>query len=422
MTFSSANFPLPLPSALTPRRELLLLLTLAGIQFTHIVDFMVMMPLGPQLVTLFGITDAQFGLLVSAYTFAAGVSGLLASLYVDRFGRKKLLLSLYVLFAIATLACALAPSYSSLMAARIATGVFGGVLSALSQTIIADVIPFERRGRAMGIVMASFSLASVAGVPLGLFLAAHWNWHAPFYAIAAVCLVLAIAAGLTMPRLEGHLQQQGDTPRLSALASIGAVLLDKNHQKAYAFTALLMFAGFTVIPYITIYLTANGGFTTQQLPYVYLCGGAATLVTARWIGGWTDSLGKARMYKNMAYFLALPLLLVTVSGGFGLIGILATTTLLFIGMNGRMVPGMAIVASAAEPKFRGTFMALNASVQSASMGAAAFVGGLLIQRDAQGLVQNYWINALLGIAAIALSLLLVDRLRLHGAAPALKNR
>ena len=421
MTTSFANIPsLSSQSALTPRRELLLLLTLAGIQFTHIVDFMVMMPLGPQLVKLFGITDAQFGLLVSAYTFAAGASGLLASLYVDRFGRKKLLLSLYVLFALATLACALASSYSSLMAARIATGVFGGVLAALSQTIIADVIPFERRGRAMGIVMASFSLASVAGVPLGLFLAAHWNWHAPFYAIAAVCLVLAVAAGLTMPRLEGHLQQ-GHEPRPSAFASIRAVLQDKNHQKAFAFTALLMFAGFTVIPYITIYLTVNGGFTTQQVPYVYLCGGAATLVTARWIGGWTDSLGKARIYKTMAFFSALPLLLVTVSSGFGLTGILVVTTLLFVGMNGRMVPGMAIVASAAEPKFRGTFMALNASVQSAAMGVAAFVGGLLIQRDAQGLVQNYWVNALLGIAAIALSLLLVDRLRLHGAAKPLKN-
>ena len=179
---------------LSPRRELWLLLTLAGIQFTHIVDFMVMMPLGPQFTQLFNISDAQFGLLVSAYTFSAGASGLLASFYVDRFGRKKLLLTLYVLFGLATLACGLAGTYDTLMLARIAAGAFGGVLAALAQTIVADVIPFERRGRAMGIVMSSFALASAAGVPIGLFLAAHFNWHTPFFVIAAVCGMLAVGA------------------------------------------------------------------------------------------------------------------------------------------------------------------------------------------------------------------------------------
>ena len=157
--------------ALSRRRELWLLFTLAGIQFTHILDFMIMMPLGPQFTALFGITDAQFGLLVSAYTLAAGASGLVASTYIDRFGRKRLLLALYSLFALATLACGLAPGYGALMIARIAAGVFGGVLSALCQTIVGDVIPFERRGRAMGIIMTSFSVSTVAGVPLGLFLA-----------------------------------------------------------------------------------------------------------------------------------------------------------------------------------------------------------------------------------------------------------
>lgn len=150
-----------------------MLLTLAGIQFTHILDFMIMMPLGPQLTQLFAITDAQFGLLVSAYTLSAGASGLLASTYIDRFGRKRLLLVLYGLFGLATLACGLAPTYGTLMVARILAGTFGGVLSALSQTIVADVVPFERRGRAMGIVMTSFSVSTVAGVPLGLILAQY---------------------------------------------------------------------------------------------------------------------------------------------------------------------------------------------------------------------------------------------------------
>jgi len=399
---------------LSPKRELWLLLTLAGIQFTHIVDFMFMMPLGPQFTQLFNISDAKFGLLVSAYTFSAGASGLLASFYVDRFSRKKLLLTLYVLFAVATLACGLAQTYDTLMLARIAAGAFGGVLAALAQTIVADVIPFDRRGRAMGIVMSSFALASVAGVPTGLFLAAQFNWHTPFFVIAAVCVLLAIGAWVTLPPLADHLKHQRSSP----LSSILQVLKDTNHQKAFAFTALMMIAGFTVIPYITIYITINGGLTVQQVPYVYLLGGAATLFTARWIGRLTDSMGKAKMFRITAVFAMLTIWLVTTSAAFGLWGILLVTTLMFVGMNGRMIPGMALATSAANPKLRGTFMALNSSVQSAAMGLATFVGGLVISRDAQGLVQYFWVNALIGGVATLLSVLLVSRLYLYGAAPA----
>jgi predicted MFS family arabinose efflux permease len=398
-------------TALTPRREFWLLITLAGIQFTHIVDFMVMMPLGPQFTKLFHISDAQFGFLVSAYTFAAGASGLLASFYIDRFGRKKLLLALYVLFGLATLACGLAPTYESLMAARIAAGTFGGVLSALSQTIVADAIPFERRGRAMGIVMSSFSVATVAGVPLSLFIAAHLGWHMTFVAIAAVCGVFAAIAWFTMPLLTDHLLRE----RTSALANIAQVVRDPNHLKGFAFSALLMFAGFTVIPYITIYVTTNGGLTEKTIPYIYLCGGAATLVTARLVGKLTDSFGKANTFRLMACMAMVPMVLITMSGSFGLWGILAVSTTFFICVSGRMIPGMAIIASAGSPQQRGTFMAINSSIQSAAMGLAAFLGGLIISRDAQGLVQHYWGNALLGITASLISLWLVGRLFLYGA-------
>jgi predicted MFS family arabinose efflux permease len=398
-------------TALTPKRELWLLVTLAGIQFTHIVDFMVMMPLGPQFTKLFNINDAQFGLLVSAYTFAAGASGLLASLYVDRFSRKKLLLTLYVLFALSTMACGLAPTYDSLMAARIAAGAFGGVLSALSQTIVADTIPFERRGRAMAIVMSSFSAATVAGVPLSLFLAAHLGWHAPFFAIAIVCGLLAAMAWRTLPSLSAHLQLAPSSP----IDNIKRVLADPNHQKAFAFSGLLMFAGFTVIPYITIYTTTNGGLTAQQIPYIYLCGGAATLLTARWIGRLTDRLGKPQMFRRVAVLTMLPIFLMTQSAPWGLWGMLAVSTTFFICMSSRMIPGMAIIASAGNPQLRGTFMALNSAVQSAAMGLAAFIGGLIISRDAQGLVQHYWGNALVGIVATLISLWLVGKLFLYGA-------
>ena len=402
----------PTATQYSARRELWLLITLAGIQFTHIVDFMVMMPLGPQFTKLFAISDAQFGLLVSAYTFAAGASGLLSSLYIDRFGRKKLLLALYVLFALATLSCSLAPTYEALLLARVAAGTFGGVLSSLSQTILGDVVPFERRGRAMGIVMSSFSAATVAGVPLSLFLAAHVSWHAPFVAIAAVCGVLAVFAWRTLPPLTDHLQRE----RPSAIKGIVAVVSDTKHLWAFAFSALLMFAGFTVIPYLTIYYTSNAGLTAEQLPYIYLCGGAATLVTARLIGKWTDQVGKVTMFRRMAAVTAVAMLVITQTAVLPLWGILIGTTVFFICMNGRMIPGMAIITSSCKPELRGTFMALNSAVQSAAMGVAAFVGGLIVSRDAQGLIQNYGGNAALGIFASIVGIWLVGKLTLFGAA------
>ena len=397
---------------LTPRRERWLLLTLAGIQFTHILDFMIMMPLGPQFTALFGISNAQFGLLVSAYTLSAGLSGLMAATYIDRFSRKQLLLTMYTLFGLATLACGLAPDYFWLMAARIAAGLFGGVLSALAQTIVADVIPFERRGRAMSVVMTSFSVSTVAGVPLGLFLAAHFNWHAPFFGIALLVGLLAWGAWQTLPRLDAHLHHP---ERVNVWRGIGQVLAEPNHLKAFGVSGLMMFASFTVIPYITIYLQSNAGMQTDEVPWVYLCGGLTTLLTARFFGRLTDRVGKVKVFQRLALAVTLPLMATTLSQGLPLWGLLLISTCLFAMMSGRMIPGMAMISSSVEPRLRGTFMTLNSAVQSASMGLAALVGGLIIGRDAQGHLTLYWVAGLLGVLASGLSAWLAGRLRLQGA-------
>jgi predicted MFS family arabinose efflux permease len=397
---------------LTPRRERWLLLTLAGIQFTHILDFMIMMPLGPQFTALFGISNAQFGLLVSAYTLSAGLSGLMAATYIDRFSRKQLLLTMYTLFGLATLACGLAPDYFWLMVARIAAGLFGGVLSALAQTIVADVIPFERRGRAMSVVMTSFSVSTVAGVPLGLFLAAHFNWHAPFFGIAFLVGLLAWGAWQTLPRLDAHLHHP---ERVNVWRGIGQVLAEPNHLKAFGVSGLMMFASFTVIPYITIYLQSNAGMKTDEVPWIYLCGGLTTLLTARYFGRLTDRVGKVKVFQRLAWAVAFPLMATTLSEGLPLWGLLLISTSLFAMMSGRMIPGMAMISSSVEPRLRGTFMTLNSAVQSASMGVAALVGGLIIGRDAQGHLTLYWVAGLLGVLASGLSAWLAGRLRLQGA-------
>jgi predicted MFS family arabinose efflux permease len=408
-------------SHLTPKRERWLLLTLASIQFTSVLDFMIMMPLGPQLTELFGISAGEFGFLVSAYTFAAGISGLLAATYIDRFGRKRMMLTLYPLFGAAALACSFAPTFAWLMLARVASGFFGGVLMALSQTIVAEVIPFERRGRAMGVVMTSFSVATVAGVPLALFLASHFNWHAPFLAIALMVSLCALGAAKTLPSLKGHLTAHsiGDSAP-SMLANLRLVLVDPNHLRAYAMSSSMVFAGFAVIPYITLYLQGNAGFKPEQIPYVYLTGGICTLISARFIGHWSDRAGKAYAFRRLALLMPLPLLAMTLSADLPMVGVLLVSCMLFVVMSGRMIPGMALIGAAADPRRRGSFMTLNSAVQSLAMGLAALVGGQILGRDGNGHLTHYWMAALLGGGASLLSFVLASKLRLHGEAGASK--
>ncbi len=399
---------------LTPRRELALLLTLAGIQFTHVVDFMIMMPLGPQLTELFTISDAQFGLLVSAYTFAAGISGLLAASFVDRFERKRLMLVLYFLFALTTLACALAPTYGMLMLARVAAGTFGGILSAMTQTVIGDVIPFARRGRATGLVMTSFSLATVIGVPSGLFLANHAGWHSSFIAIAVACAVVGLLAVFSMPRLDKHVAQARGQDVLFAIRGVWA---DHNHRRALGMSAAMMFAAFTVVPYITIYMQSNQVLLPTEIPFIYLSGGIVTLLTARWIGSLTDRVGKRKMLQRMLLLSMVPITVTTLMQPVPLPMVLFVSSSLFFCMNARMIPGMALLTSAAQPQFRGAFMSLNGAVQSLSIGLATWIGGLLIQRNAQGQVTHYWLCALAAVLASLLAYALAQKVKMHTSEP-----
>jgi len=395
---------------LSTRKELLLLLVLAGIQFTHIVDFMIMMPLGPQLTGLFDISFAEFGLLVSAYTVAAGLSGLFATMFIDRFDRKRLLLTLYVLFALTTVACGVAPTYGWLMAARIASGFFGGVLSTMTQTIIGDVVPFARRGRATGIVMTSFSVATVAGVPAGLLFANQWGWHTAFFAIGVMCLIVGILAVYSVPKLDAHVAHAKDKHVLHAM---GQVLGEANQRMALLLSATMLFSAFTIIPYITLYMQKNQVMAAHEIPWLYFCGGVVTLFSGRWVGSVTDRLGKRQTFQRAALFSIIPMFAITLLQPVPLYVVLLVTTSLFFAMNARMIPGMALLTSAANPKFRGTFMSLNGAVQSFSMGVAAWVGGMLLHNEPNGQVTHYWWCAVVASCASLLACALAQRVSMH---------
>lgn len=397
----------PLP----PERERLLLLTLAGIQLAHVVDFMVMMPLGPMLMRELGVGTHEFGLLVSAYTFTAAASGVLVATFIDRYERKAMLLAILALFAVATLACALAPGFATLLLARCAAGAFGGVLGAMVQTMVGDLVPFERRGRASGTIMAAFSVATVAGVPVSLWLANHFGWRFPFVLVAALSCAFHALAWRLLPRLSGHLAAAGE--RAHPLAAMAAVLRDANHLRALGFLSLVVFASFMVIPYITIYIVGNVRVPQADIPLIYLCGGVASFFSARWIGRLADRHGKVRVYRAVAAGSVLPLLLLTHLAPAPLAAVLAVTTLFFVLVPGRMVPAMAIVTSAAQPALRGTFLAINAAVLQLASGLAAVAGGLVIATDAAGRIAHYDRSGYLATVVTLFAILAVGRVRMR---------
>jgi len=404
--------PLPVYS------ERSLLLTLSAVQFSHILDFMIMMPLGPLLMRELGISTHEFGLLVASYSFSAALSGLLGATFVDRFERKSLLLTMFALFGLATLACGFAPGYTTLIVARGLAGAFGGVLGALVQTIIGDVIPFERRAAASGIVSAAFSFSTVAGVPLSLWLANYFQWRAPFFFIVALVVCFMLVAWRVLPELHQHLQHNKPSHPFAALFS---ALRDVNHWRAMALSVLIIFSGFTVIPYITVYAVNNLAISQDDIVFIYLVGGAATLVTARLIGHWADVYGKVKMYRWVAFASMIPLLAVTQIQNASLALWLVCTTLFFVLISGRFIPAMAIITSAAQPKLRGTFMSLNSTVQSLAMGLAASLSGFIIVQQSDGKIQGYGTVGYVAIAANLLAIWYVSRIEMHDANPNLPD-
>ena len=371
------------------KRERFFLFSLAGIQFTHILDFMIMMPLGPQFITALSINTHQFGLLLSSYTFAAAIAGVFATYYIDRFERRQLLLRLYVCFIIATIACGLASNYHMLFIARACAGAFGGILGSLVQTIVADSIPFERRGKALGTVMAAFSVSTVAGVPLSLFLANHISflgWRAPFMFIGLISILILFIGYRYIPKISGHLHHVHEGNRFQ---QIYEVFVAHRHLRAFLFVGLIILTGFTVIPYIALYLTANVGIENSYISLIYLCGGLATLMSSRFIGHMADKYGKVKVFRILAIISLIPILVTTNLIPVPLWVVLVNQTAFFVLISGRMIPAMAIVSQMVEPKIRGTFMSLIGSVQMLASGIASVVAGLVVTITTNGRMEHY---------------------------------
>ncbi|WP_154856002.1 MFS transporter [Cyclobacterium xiamenense] len=389
------------------KKEKLLLWTLAAVNFTHIVDFMIMMPLGPQLMRVFAISPQQFGLLVSSYTFSAGISSFIGAFVLDKYDRRSIFLWVFVGFLVGTLACALSPNYGFLLAARIVSGLFGGLTSALIFAVIGDAVPDGRRGRAMGLVMGAFSVASVFGVPFGLFIASLSSWHAPFFFLAVLALVILWLIYRYVPSITAHLLQQGDA-RPNPLQVIRRVTGNANQMRAISLTVLMMLGQFMIIPFLSPFMVSNVGFSELELTYIYMAGGFFTVFTSPWVGRLTDTYGKVRVFSVFMTLNVIPIGIITHLGITPLFVALLVSTVFFITSNGRMVPAAALITGTAKPENRGSFLSFNAAVQQLSAGLASFLAGMVLVEGVDGQLLHFeWV----GYAAILLSLSCIPLIR-----------
>jgi predicted MFS family arabinose efflux permease len=372
-----------------PNHEKRLIATLGLIQFIHILDFMVMMPLGPHFIRSFQINAQHFSYLISAYTVSAGIMGFIGSFFLDRVERKKALLFFLLGFTIGTFFCAVSSGYWWLLISRIVTGAFGGLLGSTILSVLGDSIPAHRRGRAMGIVMMSFSLASVFGVPLGLFLANYFSWPAPFVLVAAVGVVAIGLTWLFVPTLTEHLKSNGDVQRTPVIAA----LTNQNQRSALLVTTAIMLGQFAIVPLIATFMTTNVGFSEHDLTYIYIFGGLAAMVTAPIGGRIADKYGKFVVFAGFSLFNLIPVFLLTHLTEQPLLIPLLISTALFMSSAGRMVSGTAIIVSSVSARQRGGFMSINTCVQQLGAGIAAFVDGTIVTQLPSGELQHYdWVG------------------------------
>lgn len=392
------------------RSERIILYLLAASQFTHIMDFMIIMPLGEMLMEELMINSQQFSFLVASYTLTAGVTGLISAFFVDSYDRKNYFLLAYSGFAIGTLMCGWVDSYQGLIAARIITGGFGGVISSTVIAIVSDAIASERRAWGLGIVMSAFSMASALGLPIGLYFAFNYGWNWPFLVLGAVSILNAVAVYFTLPPVREHLDHPG--PKVNSWEFIKNIPNHKNQWMALTYTMLLMFGHFAVIPFITPYLVENVGFERQEITLVYLIGGIATIITNPRIGRWADQTNKHRVFTILASLSIIPILVLTNLPPVPLWMALVVTGLFFILAGGRMVPSTAIVTSVIKPRNRGSFMSLNSSVQNMTAGLASIVAGVLVTVPKGGHhVYGFWKVGLIGALFTVIAMWLMNKIK-----------
>ena len=380
---------------------------LAITQFTVILDFMVMSPLGDILMKSLGIKPSHFGLAVSAYAFSAGISGLLTAGFADKFDRKKLLLFFYTGFIAGTLLCGIAQSYPLLVGARIITGLFGGVIGSISMAIIADLFSLHQRGRVMGFVQMGFGASQVLGIPIGLYLANIWGWHAPFLWVGVMALIVAILIAVRLKPITAHLAVQQDK---TAFMHLLHTFAKKDYRIGFSATALLSIGGFMMMPFGSAFAINNLHITQQQLPIIFMVAGLSTLVVMPLIGKLSDKVDRFKIFAAACVWMIVMVVMYTNLSVTPLWLVVIFNVLMMAGIMSRMIPSTALVMSIPVMQDRGAFMSINSSLQQIAGGIAAAIAGMIVvQKTKFSPLEHYNTLGYIIVGITILSVLMIYR-------------
>ena len=359
---------------------------LAFLQFTIILDFMIISPLGAMMMPTLHINPQQFGWAVSSYAFSAGVSGVLAAGFADRFDRKRLLLFFYCGFMLGTLLCALANSFPMLLMARIVTGLFGGVIGSVVLAIATDLFPLEMRGRVMGVITTAFAASQVLGLPAGLFFAGHWDWHAPFLAILAIAVPAGLVILIFMRPVADHLALKQER---SPLMHLLHTLSEPRYRLAFILVTLAPTGGYMLMPFGSAFMVNNLGLTFQDLPTVYLVTGLFTVFTGPLVGKASDRFGKFQIFFFGTVVTVIMVAIWTNLGLVSLATVIAINVLMFVGIFSRMIPSQALMSAIPEVTKRGSFNAISASMQQFAGAIASMAAGLIVAQGSNGQIEHF---------------------------------
>jgi predicted MFS family arabinose efflux permease len=375
-----------------------LIALLALVQFTIILDFTIMSPLGAIIMPSLGISAAQFGVAVSAYAFSAGISGILAAGFADRFDRKRLLLFFYAGFTLGTVLCALAPSYHLLLLGRIVSGLFGGVMGSIVLAIVTDLFALRLRGRVMGYVQTAFAASQVLGIPAGLFLSNHWNWHVSFGALVGLSIAAMAAVMFLMRPVNGHLLLKQDR---NAFRHLIATVSQPHYTLAFLVTTLLATGGYMLMPFGSAYTVNNLGIDIVHLPTIYLVSGLFSIFTGPLVGRASDRFGKYPTFVFGSIVSITMVLIYTHLGHVTLTTAITVNVLMFVGIFSRMIPSQALISAIPEPSQRGSFSAVSASLSQLSGGLGSVLAAAIIAQNADGTLRHFdWLGYIVVATAL----------------------
>ncbi len=399
------NTTKPIKEKIFTRYQVFIIAILAILQFSIILDFMVLSPLGAIMMPTLKINTTQFGLVVSAYAFSAGASGLLAAGFADKFDRKKILLFFYSGFILGTALCAIAPNYHFLLIARVVTGIFGGVIGSISFAIIGDLFKMEVRGRVMGFVQTAFAASQILGIPVGLVLANKFGWNMPFWMIAGFSALVAVSILLYMKPVAGHLTTKSERNPVEHLIK---TVSTKNYLRAFLATTLLATGGFMLMPFGSAFGTNNLGIKVDQLPILYSITGVFSIVFGPLLGKLSDKIGKYKLFVFGSIWSIVMVIIYTHLGITPVWLIIAINVLLFVGISSRMISASALMTAVPQPHDRGAFMSINSSVQQIAGGIASFVAGLIIvQKTETSPLKHYDILGYVVMGSMTIAMLLM---------------